>query len=146
MRWPSRRSFAIGAVAFVAGFVVALALAWGLVSWVYTSTLSGGQCTAKLADRGNAIQQAHRTQPADHPAPVHPAESQRHPARGPCALCRYRTAGPVDGAVHARVRGARLVGDRQEFRRDDTRSEVGTRPRRQTLDAGSGVELRDAAT
>src|SRR6185312_15869742 len=43
MRWPSRRSFAIGAVAFVAGFVVAVALAWGFVSWVYTSNLSGRQ-------------------------------------------------------------------------------------------------------
>lgn len=43
MRWPSRRSVAISAVAFVTGFIVAVALAWGFVSWVYKSNLSGRQ-------------------------------------------------------------------------------------------------------
>ena len=43
MRWPSRRSVAISAVVFVTGFIVAVALAWGFVSWVYKSNLSGRQ-------------------------------------------------------------------------------------------------------
>ncbi|MGH8145372.1 MAG: hypothetical protein ACREPY_03480 [Rhodanobacteraceae bacterium] len=43
MRWPSGKSIAIGTLAFVAGFVVAVALAAGFVTWVYTSNQSGRQ-------------------------------------------------------------------------------------------------------
>lgn len=43
MRWPSRKSLAIGTIAFVAGFAVAIVLMGGFVTWVYRSNASGRQ-------------------------------------------------------------------------------------------------------
>lgn len=40
MRWPSRKSLAIGAVFFIAGFAVAIALAGGFVARVYQGSMS----------------------------------------------------------------------------------------------------------
>src|SRR6185312_9731410 len=142
MRWPSRRSFAIGAVAFVAGFVVAVALAWGFVSWVYTSNLSGRQnwvidplvaSTELLEITDKRPEQLTRVIVANARQNSLTAATQFSRLTEPNQQITLRQF-------------ARLVGDRQEFRHHDARSEVGTRPRRQTLDAGSGVELRDAAT
>lgn len=43
MRWPSKKSLAIGATAFVAGFVVAIAIAGGFVAWAYAGSQSARQ-------------------------------------------------------------------------------------------------------
>lgn len=43
MLWPSRKSLAIGAICFVAGFAAAIALAGGFAVWVYRGNESGRQ-------------------------------------------------------------------------------------------------------